>query len=65
MEKKYKQNVEHYEWCFRKFGDYPKGVDWPNEKDLEKRYQVMSNIFLDSLNDSTTLLDFTVILHTW
>ncbi len=40
----YKVIVEHCEKCFEKYGDTCKGVDWPNQKDVETRYQVILNI---------------------
>lgn len=33
--------VRHYEECFDAHGDCAKGVDWPNEKDAVKRYNIM------------------------
>ncbi len=36
--------VEHYEDCFRKYGDNNKGVDWPKEADAQTRYKVMLDI---------------------
>lgn len=38
---KYQEIVEHYEECFEKFGDTPKGVDWTKEEQVEFRYQTM------------------------
>jgi len=40
----YLELVDHYERCFEKFGATPKGVDWPNEHDLNVRFQVMLDI---------------------
>lgn len=37
----YEQIYKHYEGCFEKHGDCPKGVDWPNEADAIKRFRVM------------------------
>lgn len=37
----YKEIVEHYEECFEKFGDTPKGVDWTKKEQVEYRYQTM------------------------
>lgn len=41
---KYLQIIDHYTECFKKFGETSKGVDWPNMKDLEKRFGVMLDI---------------------
>lgn len=38
---KYQEIVEHYERCFEKFGDTPKGVDWTKEEQVGFRYQTM------------------------
>lgn len=40
----YLKIVNHYTNCFEKFGETSKGVDWPNMKDLEKRFKVMLDI---------------------
>ncbi len=37
--------VDHYEQCFAEHGTTSKGVDWPNQTDLDKRYQVMLDLF--------------------
>jgi len=37
----YKKLVKHYENCFDKYGDTPKGVDWTKEEQVELRYQTM------------------------
>lgn len=36
--------VNHYENCFKMYGDNYKGVDWPNKEDAETRYQVILDI---------------------
>jgi SAM-dependent methyltransferase len=36
--------VKHYEACFSSHGDSSQGVDWPNQRDAEVRYQVMLDI---------------------
>jgi SAM-dependent methyltransferase len=36
--------VAHYENCFKAHGRMPKGVDWPNLPDLEKRFEVMLGV---------------------
>lgn len=35
---------EHYENCLAKHGPNHLGIDWPNEKDCEKRFQVMLEV---------------------
>lgn len=55
----YKNIVDHYEKCFQKYGDNYKGVDWPNQSDLNKRYQVMIELIKEGSQDQTvSLLDF-------
>lgn len=41
----YQQLVEHYETCFEEHGATAKGVDWPDEKDLATRFEVMTDLF--------------------
>ncbi len=59
----YHKIVKHYENCFYKYGDNNKGVDWPNEDDALKRYNVMLDLVrFDTLHIGVkkpyTLLDF-------
>lgn len=54
--KKYLKIVKHYEDCLNKFGDNHRGVDWPNEKDVYLRYDVMLGLVMEKKNVS--LLDF-------
>ena len=60
----YMDIVRHYEKCFEKYGDTNKGVDWPNERDAEIRYRVMTEIIKyaemrgDIGNCNNSLLDF-------
>lgn len=58
-DKSYLHIVNHYENCFEKFGATPRGVDWPNQADQERRFQVMLEITKNHLitNSSATLLD--------
>lgn len=35
---------EHYEDCFKNYGDTPEGVDWPNARDAATRYGVMLDL---------------------
>lgn len=55
----YKLIVDHYENCLAKFGDTHRGVDWPNEEDAEKRYQVMLDLLpITESKENQSLLDF-------
>jgi len=36
--------ASHYEACFARHGDTPKGVDWPNAEDARTRYRVMAEV---------------------
>jgi SAM-dependent methyltransferase len=56
----YKSIVEHYENCLEKYGDTHLGVDWPNENEMIKRYQVMLNIlsFTKQAESELSVLDF-------
>lgn len=45
---------QHYEKCYRLHGDSHQGVDWPNQNDAYRRYQVM----LDGVGVEGSLLDF-------
>lgn len=40
----YRTIAKHYEECFKKNGDNYRGIDWPNQNDADKRYQVMLEI---------------------
>ena len=57
MSKKYSSIIDHYERCLSKYGDTHLGVDWPNQLDAEKRYQIMLGI-LPGNTSETSLLDF-------
>ena len=54
--------VQHYENCFKKYGDNHKGVDWPNKSDADVRYRVMLDVMkfdpgkID--RNTVSLLDF-------
>jgi len=54
---KYHEIALHYKNCFEKHGDSPLGLDWPNETDMLKRYNVMLGL-LKNTQKSVTLLDF-------
>lgn len=58
MKKPYLSIVNHYENCFNKYGDSFLGVDWQNQKDAEKRYQVMLDIIQRTNGEIISLLDF-------
>ena len=51
--KKYKVLQNHYENCFRKHGATAKGMDWPNQNDLKRRFNVLTDIITpNGKNDS-------------
>jgi len=55
----YRPIIEHYESCLDRFGDNHKGVDWPNESDARKRYQVMCDLIKpEQRANNVSLLDF-------
>lgn len=58
MKNKGQEIVEHYESCFDRFGDTARGVDWPNEADARKRYEVMTGLFDRRGPESVSLLDY-------
>ncbi|MFY0628624.1 MAG: class I SAM-dependent methyltransferase [Reichenbachiella sp.] len=60
MSKNYMGIVDHYENCFEQHGDTAKGVDWPNENDANRRYQVMLEVIKASekFEKEISLLDF-------
>ncbi len=41
MDNSYKKIADHYSKCFQKHGDTPQGLDWSNQEDMNKRYEVM------------------------
>ena len=43
----YLKLVQHYESCFKKYGNCAKGVDWPNTEDLQTRFDVMTTAFIN------------------
>ncbi|GHV23735.1 hypothetical protein AGMMS49959_17790 [Planctomycetales bacterium] len=53
----YLKIVQHYEKCLEQYGDSFRGVDWPNEKDAETRYRVMTEVIRER-KQPITLLDF-------
>jgi len=52
----YLKLAEHYDKCFKEYGDTHLGVDWPKLEDTFKRYDMMLGIIKDEL--PITLLDF-------
>lgn len=57
----YKQIASHYSNCFEKYGDTPKGLDWDNQENLDKRYEVMYDLITPKESShiiNSTLLDF-------
>lgn len=56
--KKYLTIASHYERCFEKYGDCHLGVDWPDNNDAKKRYNVMLGIIDLSDHKEIELLDF-------
>jgi len=53
----YLKIVSHYENCLEQYGDSHLGVDWPNQADAIRRYQVMLDLIRDK-KQKATLLDF-------
>lgn len=54
---KYTAIIGHYEDCLARHGDTHLGVDWPNQRDAEKRYRVMLEVVREECK-GLTLLDF-------
>jgi SAM-dependent methyltransferase len=52
----YLKLAEHYDKCFKKYGDTHLGVDWPKLEDTFKRYDMMLGVIKDE--SPITLLDF-------
>ena len=48
--------VSFYEKCLRVHGRKPEGLDWPNAKDLEKRYEIMLS-FVENRASKFKILD--------
>ena len=53
----YLKIAEHYSQAFEKHGATPKGLDWDNQENLDKRYRVMYELIKHSF-DNQSLLDF-------
>ncbi len=58
MTTEYEEIVTHYEECFLKHGDNHKGVDWPNQADLDKRFSVAYELTQKNGFKPLSLLDF-------
>jgi SAM-dependent methyltransferase len=58
MENEYTKIVNHYEQCFLTHGDNHKGVDWPNQADLDKRFQVAFELTQKHPTKRMSILDF-------
>lgn len=56
MEKKIHNIIAHYEKCLKEHGACSKGMDWPNEDDLQKRFDVMLGLIPES-ESKVSLLD--------
>ena len=59
----YKEIINHYKKCFKKFGDTARGVDWTKEDQVNIRYQVMleiTNFYKKSYDNKKkiSILDF-------
>ncbi|HXB71937.1 MAG TPA: class I SAM-dependent methyltransferase [Candidatus Acidoferrales bacterium] len=55
---KYLEIVAHYESCLERHGDSHLGVDWPNARDAERRYDVMLGVIPPDARQQVSLLDF-------
>ncbi len=60
MTDKYLNIAQHYDSCLKMHGDSHKGVDWPNENDLRKRFKVMYGVtqYQTPKDRKIDLLDF-------
>lgn len=58
MDNSYLKLAYHYHNCFEKHGATPKGLDWDNQENLNKRYQIMSELFIHDKNKQVDILDF-------
>lgn len=57
-DKDYLSIVKHYEKCLEEHGDTFRGVDWPKEEDVDKRYEVMLGVIRRPIQKQVTVLDF-------
>lgn len=56
-EPSYYQILRHYEKCFDQYGASYRGMDWPSENDLYKRFKVMLDLVRPDSSDSVSILD--------
>ena len=49
--------IYHYEKCLKKYGPNHRGMDWPNRKDLDKRFQIMMEVVLPNSRKPVSILD--------
>ena len=55
----YLEIAGHYDKCLEVYGDTHRGLDWPNEQDMYKRYQIMLDLVRrDTRENKVSLLDF-------
>jgi SAM-dependent methyltransferase len=47
--------IAHYEACLLQHGDTPRGMDWPNAEDLDRRFAVMAGVVLDHVRQNQIL----------
>jgi SAM-dependent methyltransferase len=53
----YYKILRHYEECFEKYGASHRGMDWPNEEDLVKRFDVMLEVVRPNAEKPVSILD--------
>lgn len=58
ISKRYSRIITHYESCLEKYGDTHLGVDWPNKKDTQTRYNIMLEVMKFDKTNHVSLLDF-------
>jgi len=69
--KKYIDIVKHYENCFEIHGDSHRGVDWPDKRGMNLRYEIMLGLLKNNneyKREESTLLDLgcgTAGLYKW
>ena len=53
----YLRIARHYERCLERHGATPKGMDWPNEEDLKRRFKVMLGVVKDTHRWPVSIID--------
>jgi hypothetical protein len=53
----YFEIIKHYEKCFNKYGDSHLGVDWPDDNDARKRYEIMLEVIKETY-EKVSVVDF-------